>query len=491
MELPLTPNLPILVIGDLILDHYYYGEVERISPESPVPVVRQQKDQFVLGGAANVARNLVELGARVSLLGCIGKDESGRTLKKELENSGINSNMLLTDASRPTTLKTRVISHGQQMLRLDRETIEPVNKKVLESLKSRLTNKKPKYKLVIISDYLKGFLTSETLNYILNWAKRWKLPVVVDPKGSDFKKYYGADWITPNRKEALSAAKVSEESLPAMEQISRILCKQTSGKGTLITLGPDGMHLSYRKGNRWYSDQIATKAREVYDVTGAGDTVAAVFGYALASGNEPEEAARLSNYAAGIVVGKSGAATVTRNELYHAVHGYVQSNLKLKNLTELSGIFSELKLRKKKIVFTNGCFDLLHVGHIKFLQQARRHGDCLVVGLNSDSSVKKLKGEGRPLIPEQERADIISALDCVDYVIIFPDPSPRRLLEKIKPDILIKGTNYSETQIAGRKVVEEYGGKVIRLPLFSETSVTDIARKIAERFSNGSIADGK
>jgi D-beta-D-heptose 7-phosphate kinase/D-beta-D-heptose 1-phosphate adenosyltransferase len=478
MELPLIPDLPILVVGDIILDHYYYGEVERISPESPVPIVRQQKDQYVLGGAANVARNLVDLGAKVSLLGCIGKDEPGRILKKELNKSGIDSGMLLVDPSRPTTLKTRVVSHGQQMLRLDRENIEPVNKKVLKNLKKKLSQKKFIYKLLIISDYLKGFLIPETLDYILRYAKKWKLPVVVDPKGSNFKKYQGADWITPNRKEALTASNISEDSNKPLDEIARILCKQTSGKGVLITLGPDGMYLSYRKGNKWFSDQVSTQAREVYDVTGAGDTAAAVFGYAIASGQEPEDSARLANYAAGIVVGKSGAATITRDELYHAAHGYAQSSLKLKKLPELAEIFSILKNDKKKIVFTNGCFDLLHVGHIKFLQQARRHGDCLVVGLNSDVSVKKLKGEGRPLIPEQERADIISTLDCVDYVIIYSDPSPIRLLKKLKPDILIKGTNYSEAQIAGRKVVEGYGGKVIRLPFFFESSENKITISI-------------
>ena len=474
MELPLIPGLPILVVGDIILDHYYYGEVERISPESPVPVVRQQKDEYVLGGAANVARNLVELGAKVSLLGCIGKDETGKILKKKLENSYINSGMLLVDMSRPTTLKTRVVSHGQQMLRLDRENIEPINKKVLDNLEKKLSQKKPLYKLIIISDYLKGFLIPESLKFILQYAKKWNLPVVVDPKGSDFKKYHGADWITPNKKEALTASKLSEDSKKSPDEIARILCRQTSGRGVLITLGPDGMHLSYRKGNKWLSDQVSTQAKEVYDVTGAGDTAAAVFGYAIASGQKPEDSARLANHAAGIVVGKSGAATITRQELYHAVHGYTQSNMKLKKLSELTEIFSDMKNKDKKIVFTNGCFDLLHVGHIKFLQQARRHGDILVVGMNSDVSVRKLKGEGRPLIPEQERADIISTLDCVDYVIIYSDSSPVRLLKKLKPDILIKGTNYSEAQIAGRKVVEEYGGKVIRLPFFFESSENKI-----------------
>ena len=234
--------------------------------------------------------------------------------------------------------------------------------------------------------------------------KKWNLPVVVDPKGSDFKKYQGADWITPNRKEALTASKISEDSNKSIDEIARILCRQTSGKGVLITLGPDGMYLSYRKGNKWFSDQVSTQAREVYDVTGAGDTAAAVFGYAIASGQKPEDSARLANHAAGIVVGKSGAATVNREELYHAIHGFTQSNQKLKKLPELVEIFSGSKYKDKKIIFTNGCFDLLHVGHIKFLQHARRHGDFLVVGLNSDDSVRKLKGEeGLLFLSRRER----------------------------------------------------------------------------------------
>lgn len=312
-ELPLKPNLPILVVGDIILDHYYFGDVDRISPESPVPIVELKDEKFVLGGAGNVARNLAALGSQVFLIGCIGKDQSGKSLKSLVKKAGIEGNFIIETPDRPTTLKTRVISGGQQMLRLDKEVKTDVDNKVLNTLKKFLKGNPSKIQLLILSDYSKGFLSQDVLDFLIKWSHQNKIPVVVDPKGDDYRKYKGVDWITPNRKEAYAASRLT--STQPVDEIAKDLSSHTRCQGILITLGADGMFVQQKKSNKWVGEIIPTQAQEVFDVTGAGDTVIAIFGYGLASGLEPLEAAKLANAGAGIVVGKSGAATVNLQEL--------------------------------------------------------------------------------------------------------------------------------------------------------------------------------
>jgi D-beta-D-heptose 7-phosphate kinase/D-beta-D-heptose 1-phosphate adenosyltransferase len=468
----------LLVIGDLILDEYIWGAVSRISPEAPVPILETKSENLTLGGAANVANNLVALGCEVHLVGAIGQDEKGDKLLTLIEEKGISSKGIFRFVHRPTTSKIRVVAHNQQVLRIDKEDNRPITEETENRIIKYINKALPDMDIVICSDYRKGILTEKVFNAVSHRAKNSKKRVIVDPKSSDFELYKGATVITPNQFEVEKAVPIKIQDKIDLNRAAEYLLNLTHAEVLLITRGKDGMTLYPNKAK---PVDIPTQAKEVFDVTGAGDTVVSVLAMALAVGFNPEDSAWLSNMAASIVVGKVGTAVVTLNE----INEYLQEEMlrtahTVLKLEELKKIVSLAKGTGKTVVFTNGCFDLIHGGHIEFLQKAREKGDLLVVGLNSDRSVKSIKGEGRPIKSEKERANIISALRYVDYITIFDESTPADLIREVRPDILVKGDDYAIDEVVGREIVEGYGAKVELIPVVQGLSTTNIVEKILE-----------
>ncbi|MBI3600475.1 MAG: D-glycero-beta-D-manno-heptose-7-phosphate kinase [Nitrospinae bacterium] len=476
-----SKGLKVMVIGDLILDEYIWGNIDRISPEAPVGVLECKSENIALGGAANVANNLKSIGCNVYLVGAVGKDEKGKKLKRLFKSAGINHKGVLETPDRPTTNKIRVIAHSQQILRIDREDRRAVDNHIKNKLIRYIEKTMSDVDGVICSDYGKGILSDEVISCAAKAAKKHGKMVIADPKGSDYSKYKGIDVITPNKKEASEAAGMAINGEDDIKIAASRLMKAFKGDAVLITRGAEGMSLFQGNGKVTH---IPTEAKEVYDVTGAGDTVISVFGMVNFAGYDMVDAARLANIAAGIEVGKVGTSVVTKDEIIHYLEeGELRAGGKIVSYPELRQIVSLSKNKKKKIVFTNGCFDLLHIGHIKYLQQAKSYGDILIIGLNDDSSVRKLKGPKRPLIGQDERAHLIAALDCVDYVVLFSELTPERLIKGIKPDVLVKGGDYTKAQVVGRDVVESYGGRVEIVPVVEGMSTSNIVKKIMEKYS--------
>ena len=468
----------VIVVGDLILDEYIWGSVSRVSPEAPVPILESKSENMALGGAANVANNLVALGCEVHLVGAIGQDEKGDRLLNLIENLGVHTEGIYRFVHRPTTAKVRVIAHNQQVLRIDKEDNRPITEETENKFIYYLNQTIPKMDGVICSDYKKGILTDKVLKTIMHRAKNSKKMVIVDPKSKDFAIYKGASVITPNEKEVEEASPIKITSSLDLERSAEYLLGLTKGEALLITRGKDGMFLY---SNNAKPIEISTVAREVYDVTGAGDTVISVFGLAAFSGFAFEEAAWLANMAAGVVVGKLGTATVTLREINEFLQEeMLRSSQTVLEVEELKKIVSQAKAIGKKVVFTNGCFDIIHGGHIEFLQKAKSLGDFLIVGLNSDSSVSQLKGEQRPIKNQEERANILSALKYVDYIAIFDELTPENLIREVHPDILCKGDDYNIDEVVGREIVEGYGARVELIPIVQGLSTTNIVQKILE-----------
>jgi len=476
LDLGAFSQLRVLVAGDFMLDEYLWGRVERINPEAPVPVVEVQRETRTLGGAGNVVNNLAAMGAQVEVLGLVGEDHPGELLRQELARLGVSAAGLFTDPRRRTSRKTRVMAGSQQVVRIDRETRNPVSPQVAESARECLEARLPALDALILSDYGKGALTPFFLQELIRRARDRGLPVVVDPKGADYTRYAGATVITPNRQEAQLAAGRDLETWEDLAAAGRDLVNRLSLDFLLITLGPDGMALFDRSGPPTH---IPARPREVFDVSGAGDTVAAVIALALAQWRDPLLAAALANIAAGVVVGKVGTAPVFRGELEREL-GRQGTRLeeKIVDLTELSLRVSHLQTQGKKVVFTNGCFDLLHAGHIKFLEDSRSLGDALVVALDTDASVRRLKGPGRPIIGANQRVRILAALEAVDAVILFETDQLPEILTRLKPDILTKGSNYPEAAVAGREIVQAYGGEVRLMPVTEAVSVSELINRI-------------
>ena len=470
--------LKILVVGDLILDEYIWGSVTRISPEAPVPVLESKAENLALGGAANVANNLVALGCEVYLAGGIGQDEKGNRLLDLIRQRGIHTEGVRRFVHRPTTSKIRIIAHNQQMLRIDKEDNRPITEATEKKLVQYINKALPEMDGVICSDYQKGILTEKIINTIMHRAKNSRKQVVVDPKGTDYTRYHGATVITPNEGEVMRVAPIKIASREDLDRAAEYLLNLTRSDSILITRGKEGMVL-YRKNQPPY--EIPALAREVFDVTGAGDTAISIFGMALFGGLGMEEAAWLSNNAAGIVVGKVGTAVVTREELQrHLQDQMFHSANALLPLDEIRKLTSLAKSCGKTVVFTNGCFDLIHGGHIEFLQKARALGDLLVIGLNSDASVTRIKGPGRPIKSAQERAGILAALKYVDYITLFDEDTPENLIRELRPDILVKGDDYKIDEVVGREIVEGYGAKVVLIPIVKGHSTTGTVEKILE-----------
>ena len=471
-----------LVVGDLMLDEYLWGKTERISPEAPVQVVDVLNEDLRLGGAGNVANNLLALGCRVSVASVIGEDENGWALLKAFNRQGIDTAGVLREPGRRTGRKTRVLAANQQIVRIDRESREQLSPHLEEQLCDWLRANLHSFDVVLISDYLKGVLTSRVLDTVMGVARDRNLPVLVDPKGTDYRKYRGATCLTPNRKEAEAASGIAIGDAAGLQAAAEAIMTTVELDNLLITRSEQGMSLFCGSGAETH---IPTVAREVFDVTGAGDTVLALLACGVAGGLGLAEAARLANVAAGIAVAKLGTSIVTPDEIISAVgQNHRDSDSKIKNRDVLAALIAQERAKGRQVVFTNGCFDLLHAGHVKYLQAARRLGDLLIMGLNSDASVRRLKGPKRPLIGEEERAHILAALDCIDYVCLFDEDTPLELITALKPQILVKGGDYTPDGVVGKEVVESYGGRVELIPFVDGKSTTNIIEKVLERYSN-------
>jgi len=442
----------ILVIGDLMIDHYLWGECERISPEAPIPIVNIDDENTVLGGAGNVVNNLVALGAHTDILSVIGDCDIANELGTLLSNINVSTNHLVKEKGRLSSKKSRIIASHQQVIRYDRESDYDISEKSQQTLFDQYKKILKQYDIVLLSDYGKGVLTDSLTRDLIQEANNLGIKVLVDPKGINYFKYSGAYLLTPNKKEASLATNIDIIDDSSLLRAITQLKEKCSLNVSLITLSENGVAI--------YDNDLRvhpTMAREVYDVTGAGDTVLATLGYALSSNYDIDQAVEFANLAAGVVVGKIGSATASIDEINDYKSSLHQSSSEehIKTLIEIEVLSTKLKDKGKKIVFTNGCFDILHAGHVRYLETAKSFGDILMVGVNSDKSVRTLKGETRPINSEQDRALLIASLEAVDYVIIFNEDTPYELIKVIKPHTLVKGGDYAGQKVVGQDLVSE------------------------------------
>lgn len=458
----------ILVVGDVMLDMYYMGEVNRISPEAPVPVFRKRSEKCVLGGAANVAANLIAAGQNVSIMALIGKDVQGKLLEEKLKEQGIDICLLL-ETERPTTVKTRFLAdNNQQVMRLDVEDITDLSRNDCDYLLQHLHQVISKFDLVVCSDYLKGIMTYEFTQGMIEIANSSGVKVIIDVKDPKYDKYRGAYLIKPNLGElqSLLGEKVSgHEEIARASQLLRKVCQS---KYVLTTCGARGMVLVGDD----VEFSIEAVGRDVFDVTGAGDTVLSYLAACMVNGVELKKSVEISNCAAGLQVSKVGASPVYLWEVDECLGGTAR-----KIMCERDADNFRKRYQDKKIVFTNGCFDILHVGHTRYLQEAAGLGDILIVGVNSDSSVKRLKGEKRPINPESDRAELLCALGYIDYVVIFEEDTPYQLIQRLQPDVLVKGGDYEPEDVVGRDIVEKRGGKLVIIDFVKGRSTTSMINK--------------
>lgn len=461
----------VWVVGDVMLDEYITGDVRRISPDAPVQVVNVSDAYVRLGGAANVAHGVSSLGAKVELIGVIGSDPSGEQVRIACATSGIGCDGLIVDSARPTTRKLRVVARHQHVLRLDWEENRPYPAPPIIEAFDRLTSRAPD--VIVLSDYAKGTLSDAAIAHIIGWARKQGVPVLVDPKRNDFEAYRGATVITPNAKELAAATGSAATDLRTVEGGARSLVMRAACDAMVVTLGENGMMVVPRDEAALH---IHSAAREVFDVTGAGDTVIALLAVGLARRLPLTTTAELANVAAGLVVQKVGTAVVAPHELLAACAPSLES--KTLSRDDLVERMAWWRLQKKSVVLTNGCFDVLHAGHVSLLRQAKACGDILVVAINSDASVKRLKGEGRPVINENERALILSALESVDAVVVFDEDTPGELIDAVIPDVLVKGGDYKPENVVGRATVERNGGRLVLVPLVEGRSTTRIVEKM-------------
>ena len=431
-----TKKPHIAVIGDLMIDHYIWGSCERISPEAPVQVVNVSRENAVLGGAGNVINNLLSLESNVSIYSVVGCDENAKEMSKMLAKTASKKVTLIHEEARHTTKKSRIIASNQQVIRYDDETTKDITYFSEDSLFKILKEEFANYDAVLLSDYGKGVLTATLTKQIIALAKEQNTPVLVDPKGTDYRKYRGATLLTPNKKEAIIATNIEINSKQSLNVAIVKLKKELDLTYSIITLSEEGIALLDKRLNI-----IPTVAREVFDVTGAGDTVLASLGVALASNFKIVEACEFANKAAAVVVAKVGSATVSLNEIEEYEHSLNQgkSESKIKDFEQISRIAKRLKEQNRKIIFTNGCFDILHRGHATYLQKAKELGDVLILGLNSDESIRRLKGEDRPINNLEDRAFLIGALESIDFVVPFIEDTPYELIKLICPHVLVKG----------------------------------------------------
>ncbi len=471
----------VLVVGDFMLDVYIYGQAMRISPEAPVPVLKVQSSEYRCGGAASVANDVAALGGIAVCLGIIGKDKNGKMLKDMLKSVKADVEGLLEISDRPTITKQRLIGlaqqrHKQQLYRIDEESDEPVSRQYLDRILKLYRQKLKGCTAICLQDYNKGLMTDDLCKEMIKLANKHDKKVLVDPSPiSNYLKYSSATLITPNRKEASLAVGFEIQTVDDASKAANQLLKKLKLQAVVITLDKEGAYLKTKTSE----ELVPTRPRNVYDVTGAGDMVLSTLATSLAANCDYKTAVTLSNIAGGIEVEKFGVATVTIEEIINEI--ITQNRGKSGKLLNIDSLLTQLQWHKKqgeKIVFTNGCFDIVHRGHIEYLKFCKAKGDIVVVGLNSDSSVKKIKGPGRPINNQLDRAAVLAALESIDYIVIFEEPDPLKLIKKVKPDILIKGQDWANKGVIGQNFVESYGGKVVLAPLVNGKSSTATIEKI-------------
>ena len=464
-----------LVIGDVMLDRYLIGDVGRISPEAPVPIVLLKSQNERAGGAANVAANLALLGIKTHLIGYVGDDTEAASLQKLIQAIGVDTKSIITSKNRPTIAKTRILGGHQQMMRLDQESALPFsveeNAHLIGAIKTQLALKPA---IVILSDYAKGLLNENICQQIIVQCKAQKITVLVDPKGRDYSKYAGATALTPNKKETAEACDTTVNDAELITKAAA-LKKCLNLDFLAVTRGEEGISLVDEN-----TQHIAASAQKVFDVSGAGDTVIATLAAGLLHKLTPLEALQLANVAAGVVVGKVGTVPITQADLIEALT-QAQGNEQAHKVCDLAHLMQKVeswKAAKQKIVFTNGCFDLLHAGHVTYLEAAKKRGDKLILGLNTDRSVRALKGASRPVVHEADRARVLAALESVDAVILFDEDTPLHLIKTIKPQVIAKGSDYSADQVVGGKEVQSWGGEIALIDLVAGRSTSKIIEKM-------------
>jgi D-beta-D-heptose 7-phosphate kinase / D-beta-D-heptose 1-phosphate adenosyltransferase len=473
----------VLVVGDLMLDRYVWGDAERVSQEAPVILLHADRREERLGGASCVATLLRALGAKVALAGVIGADADAARIRQLLTDLEIGQDGVVADSTRPSTVKERYIGraqhrHPQQMIRVDYEVRKPLEAPVEDEVCRMLDAQVRKADVVLVSDYGKGVCTRRVLDQTVCGARQHGIRVLVDPiRGGDYGKYRGCSAMTPNRLEASLAAGCTVQTCEQAVSAAALLREALDMEAAIVTLDKDGMALAHRDGRR---QVFPTRPRHVYDITGAGDMVLSVLGMALAAGADYEPAIRLANVAGGLEVEKIGVATVTRDEILRDLLriGAVGNQ----KILECEPLCCEIDSRRRlgqRIAFTNGCFDVLHAGHVDYLQDARAQADMLVVGLNSDASVRGQKGPGRPINPVQARARVLAGLEAVDYLTVFDESTPLRLIHAIRPDVLVKGSDYRKEQVVGADFVESYGGRVYLAPFREGYSTTRLLQQLS------------
>ncbi len=464
-----------LVIGDVMLDRYLIGSVGRISPEAPVPIVLLNAQNERAGGAANVAANLALLGIKTHMIGCVGDDSEGATLVKLLQQLAIDTSGVYTSKNRPTIAKTRILSGHQQMLRLDQESNAAFNDSENAGLNSAIQQQLAlKPSVVILSDYAKGLLSEATCQAIIAQCKESNITVLVDPKGRDYSKYSGATALTPNKKETAEACDTSVDDADLISKVS-LLKQQLNLTFLAVTRGEEGISLIDDK-----THHLPAIAKQVFDVSGAGDTVIATLAAGLMHKLTVLQSLQLANIAAAVVVGKVGTVPISQLDLLEALasqQGSAQAN-KVCDLEHLKLKVNAWKSANQKIVFTNGCFDLLHAGHVTYLEAAKKRGDKLILGLNTDRSVSAIKGPTRPVVNENDRARVLAALESIDAVILFDEDTPLNLINTIQPNVIAKGSDYTAEQVVGGKEVQSWGGEIALIDLVEGRSTSNIIKKM-------------
>jgi len=468
-------NQHALVIGDVMLDRYLMGEVNRISPEAPVPVVLIKSEQQRAGGAANVAANLALLGITTRMIGLVGADNEGQLLLAAMQGCGIDTSSMINTATRPTIAKTRILGGHQQMLRLDQEVTSELSQAesntVTAAIDAALAQQPA---LVILSDYAKGLLTEPVCQHVIAHCRRQQIPVLVDPKGRNYDKYRGATALTPNKKETAEACDTQVGDALLIDKAAA-LKSRLALDFLAVTRGEEGITLIAE-----HTEHLSATAKQVFDVSGAGDTVIATLAAGLMHGLSALDSLSLANIAAGVVVGKVGTVPITKADLVDAI-ATAQGSEQAHKVCELPGLLQKVaawKQQGQKIVFTNGCFDLLHAGHVTYLEGAKKRGDKLILGLNTDRSVSALKGPTRPVVNEQDRARVLAALESIDAVILFDEDTPLNLINAIHPHVIAKGSDYTADQVVGGQEVLSWGGEIALIDLVEGRSTTNLIKKL-------------
>lgn len=487
--LEIIGNLPpgnAVLVGDLMLDRYVFGNAARVSPEAPVPVLHFEREDNRLGGAGNVAACLATLGASVRLIGLVGDDAPGRELRQMLDAASIDASGILTAPDRPTVCKMRLVGSAQhknpqQLIRVDFEDPQPIDDALADQVIASVVSALKGADVVAIEDYNKGLLTPRVCQAIIDAARQRRIPVIVDPANiSDYSRYSGATALKMNRPEAERATGLPVREPAHYQPAAESLLKKLDLEAVIITLDRHGAYLASKGGE---ARLLETRERQVADGTGAGDMVLAMLTMARAAGATWSEAMALANVAGGLEVEKFGVVPISRAEIVQELLGEMHRSLgKQRTIDQLLGELAHHRATGKKIVFTNGCFDLIHLGHVKYFQFAKSQGDLLVVGVNTDNSIRRLKGNKRPIINEQDRLSVLEELESIDYLVKFDDDTPTALLEQIRPDVLVKGADYAKDQVVGWEIVEKHGGRIALAPLVDGRSTSAVIQRILEAY---------